>query len=88
MFHLPTELLVHEVFPLLNIHDLNCLDVAVSDQRVRPLLLELYPFLRFQTHSKRGLTEHEMRWFFERRIPLSSISFSQHNTSDNITRNL
>ena len=86
MFHLPTDVLVHEITPLLSNQDLRCLDVAVSDGRMRRLLMDVYPALRSLQHSTRGLNEHEMTWFFKRGIPLSSISFAKCNTSDNITR--
>jgi hypothetical protein len=47
--------------------------------------MDVYPALRYLTHSERGLDEHEMTWFFKRCIPLSSIKYARQNTPDNLT---
>jgi hypothetical protein len=85
MFHLPTDVLVHELFPFLSTQELSHLDVAVSDQCTRRLLMDVYPALRNLKHSAQGLDVHEMAWFFKRCIPLSSITFARNIASENIT---
>lgn len=76
MFQLPTDALVHEIFPHLSTKDLRCLDVAVSNRHMRRQLMYMYPNMRHVKHSTRGLDEHEMAWFFERGIPLTSVSLA------------
>ena len=59
MFHLPTDVLVHEVIPFLCTQDLRCLDTAVSERRMRPLLMDVYFHLQHLKHSTRGLDAHD-----------------------------
>jgi hypothetical protein len=85
LFFLPNDILEYCIFPLLTIHDLSALDVAVCSHELRPLLLEVYPQLRSVQHTVSGLTRAEMAWFVSRFIPLESICLPTRIETDDIT---
>ena len=82
--NLPTELLVFELFPLLSLTECCHLDVAITNQHLRPQLFELYPFLSLQ-HSKAGISPCQLKWFLKRSISLTSITFVMFLMTQQIT---
>jgi hypothetical protein len=82
---LPTDVLACEIFSHLSSGDLARLEVAVTDQCSRHHLMDVYPALHHLQPSPGGLDVLQMTWFFKRRIPLSSITFSCRCTANNVT---
>lgn len=74
LLNLPTDILVHELFPFLVITDLCRFDEAVTNH-LRPQLFLAYSALSLK-HSKNGFSYHQLIWFLKRKISVNSITFS------------
>jgi hypothetical protein len=81
----PTDVLVYEFYPCLETRDVCRLDEAVTSSRaLRPLLSELYRLLRGLTHQQH-CTPGQLRWFFNRQIPLRQLLWTRDTSSEDVT---
>jgi hypothetical protein len=76
----PTDVLVHELYPLLDMIDVCRLDTAATACRpLRPLLLEVYARLYPPTHHVH-CSQSQLRWFLARAVPLRQLVWSRAGT--------
>lgn len=70
----PSDIFVYVICPFLSWSSLCALDVALTSQRLRPLLFDMYPMLS-RDHPSSGVGDQLMQWFLKRNISIKSLSF-------------
>lgn len=83
LLSLPSDVLAYELLPFLSTTDICRMDMAVTNQQLRPQLIDSFRSLSLK-HAPDGLTRTQMRWFCNRHIVLEKIVIAEGLSQEEI----
>ena len=81
---LPDDILTFVLLPFISVRDLCCMDVAITNRILRPLLLDCYSRLKIES-IKGNICITKMRWICGRNINVDKLTFQQQLPSLELT---